>query len=109
MASPLCWSAAQGRACRFRKPRPIDHTAGRGIRTAAESAVPKATINPDRSPVGAGSQRTSPVPTLGLTDSLTVSPTFKGQELMSQSSMAGPDPKPISPGPFLQFCTLTAP
>lgn len=59
------------------------------MRTHAGSAVLGGTINPNGSPVCAGSQRASPVPTLTLIDSFSVSPMFKGQELVSQY-VAGP-------------------
>lgn len=74
------------------------------MRIDARSAVPTATINPDGNPVCAGSQRDSPVPTLGLTDSITAFPMFKGQELASQYSVAGPgtlNPPDLVPSYFL--------
>ena len=59
------------------------------MRTDAASTVLGATTNPNRSSAGAGSQTASPVPALGLIDSLAVSSRFKGQELVSQY-MAAP-------------------
>lgn len=107
MASPLCPRAAQGTACGLRKPWPIDHTPGRGIRTDAESAVPRATINPGGSPADAVSQRASPVPTLGLTDPLAVSPTLKYKKWCPNPAWLAQTLNPSHPVPF--HCSIPSP